>query len=304
MISARRLTVFWVISMLLLGACGRKAPPRLPTYERPPAPTALEAFVREGRVLLRWDYPTGKESFVREFRVMRSGQVLGSVEGAIYWDDSVETGERYEYKVFAQSTSGIVSDASATAAVEVAETPAAPEGLEAQVVNEGVRLSWKYPGEGPLFNVYRSYEDPRELLRPVNREPLEGTGFTDNPLMQGTVYYAVRALRGGPERNEGPASEVVKVSPDEFVPSAPEGLKAVMAGGKILLAWQENPEMWVTSYRVYRALDGGDYIAIGESRTPSFIEGVTAGGPVSYKVRAVGPSVEGPFSAEAVPSPR
>ncbi|MGD2080735.1 MAG: hypothetical protein PVJ36_06370, partial [Nitrospirota bacterium] len=247
---------------------------------------------------------SGKRRFVREFQVMRSGQVLGSAEGMLYTDPAVEAGKRYEYKVFALSTGGIISDASGPAVVEVADVPAAPEGLSAQVVEEGVRLSWSHPGEGPLFNVYRSYEDPTELLRPVNREPLREAGFTDNPLMQATVYYAVRALLGGAERNEGPASGVVKVSPEEFVPSAPEGLQAVNAGAKVLLAWKENPEMWVKAYRIYRASGGGDYAAIGESGTPSFIDGEVTGGRVSYKVTAVGPTAEGPFSAGAVPSPR
>ncbi len=304
MMPVRRSTAVLVVSLLLLAACGRKAPPRLPTYERPPAPTSLEAVRREGKVLLNWDYPTRELRFVREFQVMRSGKVLGSAEGMVYSDWAVEPGKRYEYEVFALSTGGIISEASAQAEVEVAHVPDAPEALSAEVVDKGVKLSWIHLGEELLFNVYRSYEDPKELLRPVNREPLRETGFIDNPLMQGTVYYAVRALLGGPERNEGPASEVVKVNPDEFVPAAPKGLKAVKAGAKVLLAWKENPEMWVRAYRIYRASGDGDYVAIGESRTPSFIDGEIPEGEVLYKVRAVGPSVEGPFSAEAIPSPR
>jgi len=197
------------------------------------------------------------------------------------------------------STSGVISEDSALVEVQILPVPPAPGGLRAEVTERGVRLSWSHAGEGILFNVYRSYEDPMGLLRPINGEPLATPEFLDNPLMERPVYYTVRALRGGPERHEGPGSEVIELRPEAFVPSAPEGLKAVMAGAKGLLAWKDSREAWVRSYRVYRAVAGGGFELIGESRTPSFIDGEIPAGEVSYRVSAVGPAVEGPVSGAA-----
>ncbi len=285
--------------LLLVVSCGRKAPPRLPAYERPPTPASLEAIQREGNVVLKWDYPSGKLRYVREFQVVRSGKLLATTEASAFVDPDIQPGKRYDYVVFALSTSGIISEGSAQVEVETREVPPAPRGLEASVVAKGVRLAWDYPEKNRLFNVYRSYEDPLELLRPINSEPLTENAFLDNPLMERPVYYAVRALAGGPERFEGAASEVVELGPEAFVPSAPEGLKAVRAGKRVLLAWEENPEAWVRAYRVYRAVEGVDYALIGESRTPSFIDGEMLPARVFYKVRAVGPALEGPLSEAA-----
>lgn len=297
----RLATAALIVLMLLLASCGRKAPPRLPVYERPPAPSSLEAIHREGTVVLTWDYPSRKLRYVREFQVVRSGKTLDATEETSYTDADIGYGKRYDYTVFAVSTGGIISEGSAQLAVEVIDVPPAPQGLRAEVVAKGVRLTWGHPEEGRLYNVYRSYAPPLDLLRPINREPLREAEFVDNPLMERPVYYTVRALAGGAERHEGPASEVVEMKPEAFVPSAPEGLRAVVAGDKVLLAWKESPEAWVRAYKVYRAVEGGDYVLIGESRTPSFIDGAVPLGAVSYKVRAVGPSMEGHFSGAAAP---
>ncbi len=299
----KTLSLAAVLIMVFLSAasCGRKAPPRLPAYERPPEPVSLEAVHRESSVILDWDYPIGKLRFVREFQVLRSGGPLGTTEETHFVDTNVKPGLKYEYTVLAVSTSGIISEGSAQVRVKITEVPAAPESLEAEVEDRGVRLIWSASGEGRLFNVYRSYEDPLELVRPLNGEPLSGTVFIDNPLMERPVYYTVRAIVGGVERHEGPGSEVVMLGPEVFVPSAPTGLKAVAAGERILIAWKENPEIWVRAYRIYRSVDGGDYVSIGESRTPSFIDGEPPPGRLSYMLKAMGPAVEGPFSEPFAP---
>jgi hypothetical protein len=135
---------------------------------------------------------------------------------------------------------------------------------------------------------------------PANPEPVSVTSYTDIPYASQTVYYTVRALVGGLARYEGPASVVVELKPEAFVPSPPNDLRATPADDRVLLAWKDSPEVWVRSYRIYKSLDGEDYSLIGESRTPSFIDSEGIKGEIHYKVKAVGPAVEGAFSGAAI----
>lgn len=289
--------VLVVLGVVFSASCGRKAPPRLPAYEQPPAPSSLVAIQRENAVILLWDYPRSKLRYVREFRVMSADKMLSSTEETSYTDSEIEIGEVYDYTVFAISTTGIVSDATAQVSIETKEVPAAPEGLVAEVVKEGVRLQWSHARDDVAYNVYRSPDRDLSTLLPANPEPVSITSYTDIPYVDKTVYYTVRALIGGPKRYEGPESEMVELKPEAFVPSAPGDLKATLAGEKILLAWEDNPEVWVRLYRIYRSSDGEKFSLIGESRTPSFIDDDSLKGKIYYKIKAIGLVMEGDYSA-------
>jgi hypothetical protein len=256
----------------------------------------LTVVHREGEVILDWEYPSRKRRMVKEFHIIRSGTSIAATRELRYVDSDIKTAREYSYKVLALSKEGVPGEGSREVKLKVLEVPPAPAGLEAEVVAGGVRLRWSHPQEGVLFNVYRNAEKGLSPLRPVNREFLTGTEVIDNPYMNRPVFYTVRAFTGGPERHEGAKSGEVEIRPGDFMPSPPEKLKAVVAGGKVLLAWEESPEVWVRVYRIYRALEGEGYVLIGESRTPTFIDGEILEGRVSYKVRALGPALEGPLS--------
>jgi predicted small lipoprotein YifL len=295
-----RLAAALLVALFLMASCGRKAPPRLPVYEQPPAPSSLTAVHREDTVMLAWDYPRNKIPYVREFKVLRSERMLAAIRETGYTDSDIRVGRTYEYTVFAVSTGGIVSDGSKEVVVDVKEVPGTPTGVVAEVVEEGVRLIWSHPREDVLFNVYRSPDRALSPLLPANPDPLTGNSYTDIPYADKPAYYTVRALLGGTARHEGPPSEVLEVRPEAFVPSAPKDLRAKVAGDKVLLAWQNNPEAWARSYTIYRSVDGVSYSLIGESRTPSFIDSEGLKGNLYYRVKALGPAVEGEFSGTAM----
>jgi len=280
----------------MLAACGRKAPPRLPTYEQPPVPSSLTAVHREGTVILDWDYPRSKLQYVKEFRVIRNGEAIATTEDTAYTDASVETGRSYDYSIVALSKSGVTSDPLAIVAVNIKGVPPAPTGLAVKVVNGGVSLTWNTSGGDVLFNVYRSPERDMSPMLPANPEPLSKNTYTDIPYLDKPAYYTVRALVGGPARHESAPSAVIEVRPEEFVPSAPSDVRATVATNHILIAWNPNPETWVRKYRIYRSTDGETFAPIGESRTPSFVDTDSLGGKVYYRVTAVGPKVEGEAS--------
>lgn len=159
-------------------------------------------------------------------------------------------------------------------------------------------LKWKSAGEGIFYNVYRSDVQGTYSQAPVNKDPLRDTSFKDTFSAKKPVFYTIRSLFGGGVRDEGPASEEVRIEPAELVPPAPEGLQAVATEGNAYLIWKEPRETWITGYRIYRETKKEEgYLLIGESQTPSFIDKDPPLTKRNYKVTALGPLKEGP-SAE------
>lgn len=301
----------WLLVCLLLSApisCGKKEAPRLPVHEKPPAPSALGAVHREGEIILRWQYPEDRLQAIEGFVVMRAEdgkpEKIAFTRERAYADWSFAPGKSYRYTVLARDLRGTRSEPSEEVRVSPGRVPPPPEGLSFEILKDSVRLSWSYTGEeGALFNLYRSGEQGAYSLDPVNPEPIEGFSFEDGIDAKEMVYYTVRALRGGSLRDEGPPSEEVAIGPGDYLPSGPTGLHAVLLEEGVALLWQENPEAWVKGYRVYRAKEGGGFVAIGESVTPTFTDREGQKGKALYKVSAVGPEREGPPSepVEVIP---
>ncbi len=130
---------------------------------------------------------------------------------------------------------------------------------------------------------------------PLNRAPLADTYFKDAFSINKSVYYSIRSLAGGEFRDEGPASEEIRIDPSAFVPQAPKGLQAAVTEENVYLIWREPPETWITGYRIYREIGEEDgYVLIGESQTPSFLDKDSPLTKRNYRVTAIGPSKEGP----------
>jgi hypothetical protein len=77
----------------------------------------------------------------------------------------------------------------------------------------------------------------------------------------------------------------------------------VRVGSAVVLLWQENPEGWVQGYAVYRVGEGGAEERAGEAAAPTFTDMAAPAGAAAYRVRAIGPAVEGPPSGDAAVPP-
>jgi hypothetical protein len=161
------------------------------------------------------------------------------------------------------------------------------------VLEDAVRLHWSHPSEGVFFNIYKRKEGGAYSLNPMNPEPLKELSFRDAINVNETVYYTIRALRGGSIRDEGPPSGEAAIGPGDYVPSQPTGLHAVLIEDRVVLLWEENPEEWVRGYVVYREGEGGESLVIGTAQTPTFTDREASKGRVLYRIRAVGPVREG-----------
>jgi hypothetical protein len=305
--------LFLLIFCILMISCGKKGEPTLKSYEKPDAPSGLRAIHRESEILLFWDFPAGEELTIKGFQLMKSipsSPPLGK-EGwgdfekiaflepdkRSYTDTDFKIGAQYRYKIVSENLRGVLSNDSNIIETIPEEPPLPPEKLSFKIEFNSLTLTWRSAGDEILYNIYKSNKKGIYSLTPLNKEPVKETSFKDSFDVEKIAYYTIRSLRGGLIRNEGPASEELEVTPSDFVPSAPEGLQAVVQDDKVYLIWKEVPETWVAGYRVYREIDKtAGYQVIGETTVPAFIDQEKPVTKRNYRVTALGPSKEGPAS--------
>lgn len=283
---------------LMLVSCGKKTEPTLKAYEKPSAPSAVKAIHREDRITLSWSYTSKKEN-LKEFYILRaedsSFQKIASVtkEESSYTDVNFNTGTLYKYKVVAGSLKKVLSEDSNIIEIKPESVPPAPKNISFKVGNDSLHISWDSAGENVLYNVYRTAEKDKYSINPVNKEPLTASKYADNLGTNSPVYYTVRSLLNKEFRSEGHASGEIMIDPSTFIPTKPEGFQTVVADDKVVISWKENPEMWVTKYRIYEKLNEKDgFKLVKESVTPAFTLREKTGIKHIYRVTAVGPLKE------------
>jgi hypothetical protein len=303
----KKILILLMLSSLII-SCGKKGEPTLKSYEKPPAPSNLRAIHRESEIFLFWDFPAGEEDTIKGFQILRAD--IDVSKGAsdnferlaflepdkrTYTDTDFKIGSKYRYKIVSENLKGIISKDSNIIEVLLEDPPLPPERLFFNIEFNFITISWKSVGEKILYNIYKSDNSGIYSLMPLNNEPLKETSFRDSFDVKKTVYYTVRSLRRTDIRSEGAPSGELVVSPSDFVPSAPEGLQAVISEDKVYLIWKEVPETWIDGYRVYRETDTSvGYVFIGETTVPAFIDNEKPLTKRNYKVTALGPSKEGP----------
>jgi fibronectin type 3 domain-containing protein len=287
-----------LVPFLLIISCGKKGPPTLKAYEKPPAPSGLVAYHREDRMVLTWSFPDGLRSSLQDFQVLRSEkdgfEKIGEVNSSLssFTDETFKIDVTCNYKVVARNLKGVLSDDSNIITVTPRAVPATPSEILFSVKADSVALSWKSSGEEICYNVYKTVEKGK-YGAPLNRKPVCATSFTDGAVsLERPVYYTVTALRDSDVRDEGASSEEGEVNPSQYIPSPPSDLR-VVKGEKTYLIWKESPETWVRGYRVYRKKEGEkEFTPLAEVRLPTFTLSEKVDRKAWYMIRALGPLTE------------
>jgi hypothetical protein len=286
--------------VMILPACGKKGDPTLKSYEKPDTPSSLSVIHREDSLILRWAYPQSKEYLITEFVVLRSTgadfEKLSHIakDKRSFTDKDIKSGGTYTYKVISQNARGVYSNDSGTAVAEPVQVPLPPEGLSYSVAGNSVILSWKPLAAGVRYNVYKAAEKGAYGLAPLNPTPLTEPEFRDAFSVNKIAHYTVRSLTGSVIRDEGPSSEEITVDPADLVPARPVNLQAFPAADRIFLSWSESPEPWATGFRVYKRSGGADFVLIGQTQIPTFVDKEPSDISRDYRITAVGPAKEGP----------
>ena len=285
--------------LVVIGACGKKAPPVPWESIVPKRIVDLIALSREERLLLEWTSPkenTDKSALIdlEKFQVLRSEGILigeecrgcGEKPKVIYemkleskgeekvkkitvFFEDLEPGKCYVYQVVSINRRGHPSSPSNPAWVYWDLPPHQPMEVSGEQGDKRVDLSWE-PVEGAAgYNIYRRGEEESFPLTPLNREPLAVTQYTDLNVENEKKYvYSVRAVRKVVKTDvEGKGSQEVCVMPTDLIPpGSPEGLVAIPLKNGIELNWKRSRETDLLGYHVYRRRYGeGEFKRLTEN---------------------------------------
>ena len=289
-----------IVPLFFLAGCGKKSAPTLKEYEKPATPTLLKAIHREEKISLHWNYPAEKENSVADFIILKSSgaefKKLVHIEKSIrsYEDTDFETGGTYRYKIIARSFKGVYSDDSNIIGISPLKPPSPPSNLSFAIRDNSLLISWEPAEKGLLYNVYKSLEKGKYGLSPVNSVPISESSFTDLFNISKTVYYTVRSLHATEIKDEGAPSGELEVVPSALVPSAMKNVRYHAFADRVFLYWDNPEESWVSRFRIYRKTEGQDYLLIGETQIPLFVDKEPPLTKRAYRLNAVGPDKEGP----------
>jgi hypothetical protein len=184
---------------------------------------------------------------------------------------------------------GRLSDWSNIITMRLVPPLAAPADLRTEGVREGVRLTWRaLPQPGVSYRVYRrtEKEEPETLVATVSAGE-----WVDTSTKYGVPYrYSVQAFEKHEDIDaESEMSAPVGITPvAKFPPAVPTGLRAVAGTESIELEWERNTEPELKGYRVYRAVNGGEWERIAEVDVPSYSDrAIKPGRRYRYAVSAI-----------------
>lgn len=172
-------------------------------------------------------------------------------------------------------------------ALRVVAPLAVPVELRFAELAEGVRLQWTAPArEGVTYRVFKQEPAAKE---PVLVATVPRAEFLDENVVYGRTYeYSVQAVLG--EVTESAMSATASITPrDTFPPAAPGGVTAIVGSQSVEVAWDRSTDFDFALYRVYRAVDDGEFARVAETgATPAYSDRqAPAGKRYRYVVTAV-----------------
>lgn len=177
---------------------------------------------------------------------------------AILFEDQ-EARKVYVYQVISINRRGYLSAPSNPVTVYWDDAPPAPRRVNGERGDKRVELFWD-PVEGATgYHVYRRGEEDVFSNRPLNRDPVTTTYYSDLNVENEKKYiYSVRAVRRVVKTDvEGKGSLEVSVTPTDLTaPVSPVGLVAIPLKDGMELNWRRNREPDFLGYYIYRRKPG------------------------------------------------
>ncbi len=295
----RYLLIIHIFVLFFLISCGAKGSLSLKSFEGPAPVKQIKAVHREDEIIISWTYPESEK--IKGFFIEKSESEKEGFKKIAYLRNDVSefvdkdfiVEREYYYRIFAYSLRDVLSESSMVIKVRPKTLPPAPSNLRYSLTDQTIKIEWDGFDPNVKYNVYKSYKKG-EYRQPINREPLDKANFLDRIEKDKRVYYTVRPLLDTDIKDEGYPSEELEVNPEDFIPAKPTGIRYVITNKWVYLLWSQNPEEWVSGYRIYRKTDNDtEFRLIGESIVPSFIDRESPVSRTLYYITAVGPKKEG-----------
>jgi predicted phage tail protein len=292
-VSALVPTLFFAAA-LLLTSCGNVGEPLYPSLNIPARITDLHVIERGSALVVNFTIPslTTDGVAVKNLRSAELGvgdkqvPVDNTEPGPVATQFPVDglAGKALPVRVRLINARGRASEWSNVVTVTVVAPLATPSEPKAELVPEGVKLTWSAPGE-THFRIFRRAET--ELAATQFAES-DGFEYIDNKTEHNKNYeYTVQGVSGTAESEISRAASIL--TKDIFPPAVPAGLTASPGIDTVELAWDRNIEADFRGYRVYRSVDGGTFDRVADMiAAPSFSDkSIQPGKRYRYTVSAV-----------------
>lgn len=221
---ARKVYVYEVVSVNRRGHPSAPSNPVTVYWDYPPqAPKMVEAERGDKKVDLSWEPVEGATGY-NVYRRLEDEEFSTRplnrepLTTPHYSDLSVENEKRYIYSV--RSVRRVVKtdvEGKGSLGAPVTPTdlipPAAPVGLVAIPLKEGMELNWRRNREPDLlgYYVYRRKPEEKEFKRLIETPMTMETYLDKDVVLEQEYEYAVTAVDNSVHRNESPRSEEVRV---------------------------------------------------------------------------------------------
>ncbi len=243
-------------------------------------PTNLQLSENEADITLNWNPSPEADSY----NIYRNNVLINTIQAdANYFtDQNLENGiYRYQISAVYNNLESILSNTVAINHLSLA----APQNLQAEVVENNVNLQWTAPETNLVsigYNIYRNNQK-------INSEIIISTSYIDNDLEAGTYNYTVSAVYNEGESN---VCEPVQVHINiTMIP--PTNLQVSVNQHEVTLTWQAPQVRNLLGYNVYR-----DEIMVNSEiiTATEFVETLSENGTYIYKISSVYEEGESDFS--------
>jgi len=345
------LTAAMLGALIILTACAAVGPPQPPSLELPKPPSDLRAVRKGDRVTLTWTVPTsttdrqtirslGPTHVCRgvQAQIARCGVPVGQVASTPATVKPATTSPKQRttttyvdvipprllagdpaaaitYAVEVSNASGRSAGLSNEVRVPAVNTLPPPDKFQAQVMGDGIQISWAAPAASSAvqdrvtyrLRIYRRQDGTQAETKLAEAAYVRAAAdapatFLDQSFAWEQTYsyhlavVTVIAEAGKPEVSvEGDDSSEVKVfAHDVFPPAVPASLQAVFSGpgqrAFIDLIWAPVTDVDLDGYNVYRHEAGAAAVKVNAEplRIPAYRdENVVSGKKYFYSVSAV-----------------
>jgi hypothetical protein len=276
--------------LLLTAGCGYISSPAPPLANIPNTIPDLAAVQRGAYIVVHFTVPTLTTenhpiqktvkldlrigAFARPFRAddwaSQAKQIpQAAVEAgiAIYNIPTQEwTGKLVAIGARSIGANGKQSNWSTVEALQVVAPPETPSKPEVTDTALGEHIAWT--GQGDQFRILRKIGDEKEFS-------IANTGrdhdWTDTGVDYTKTYtYAIQALvaAGDSKMAESDLSPPSTLTPeDKFPPAVPSGLHGDRTASSVALVWEPDSDADLAGYRVYRAVNDGDWQKLADVNT-------------------------------------
>ena len=211
--------------------------------DAPSAPQNLCATrVTSSAVVLKWDKSTDNVA-VCGYYVYCNGKKIADVNALSYTHEKLKSDTVYQYFVQAYDVELNISEKSnslTVSTVSSSSAPTAPTNLKAEIIKEGVRLTWS-ASSSPNLAGYKIYRDD-ECIGTAT-----GLSYLDKTAEPGIHIYYVRAFDDADNLSNIRNSVTVDNEP----PSAPDLSLETISETSVLLKWTSE-ENDISYYEIYR----------------------------------------------------